>query len=58
MDHGIEIYVDGSWIFVPAPDRDHANNLQKHSNEKVPHVCCRRVIRTDEGFIVTVHATE
>jgi hypothetical protein len=58
VEQGIQIYVDGQWLYVPAVNAEHADNLHRLSNEVVAHMQVRRVAKTAEGHIVTIHATE
>ncbi len=57
-EHGIEVYVDGHWLFILALDREQAVSLQAKTVELYPDLQSRQVIKTPEGFFVKVHATE
>jgi hypothetical protein len=57
MEHGIEIWTDWGWLYIPATDRTQADAL--HDATVTEGIALsRRVARTEDGTIVTVLATE
>lgn len=59
MEHGIEVLTDfDGWLWIPAADRAQADALHAATVRDNVGLACRRVARTEDGTIVTVHATE
>lgn len=57
MEHGIEIWTDWGWLYIPATDSAQADAL--HTATVAEGIALsRRVLRTDDGVIVTQLATE
>jgi hypothetical protein len=60
MEHGVQVFLNGEWLFIPAVDRQHADALQQKAVDDLTHVpvYSRRATRLEDGTVLTVHATE
>lgn len=57
MEHGIQIWVDDHWLWIPAKDREQAAALHQVTWESVEHVICRKAALTEDGHFITIDAT-